>query len=419
MKGLVYTVRPLGWVTCQWLKRLWPGCLTTAIGGLSLRTVPDLPLPGDDWVRVRTVLGGICGTDLAILQQKQPPDSILQAYSSFPGVLGHENVSVVEEVGPAVDADWLGRRVIVDPTLCCRVRGIDPPCAACREGRYGACESFADKGTGRYGLPPGTSTGYCGRVGGSWGEMFLAHVSQLQDVPEDLPDELAILTDPLACSMHAVYRARLDEARRVLVYGAGVLGLGVVAALRSEGYTGRIDVLNRSRRPEELAVRFGADEFFTLPSSKKQRFEDIAHRTDAVPVHSRFGNRILAGGYDVIFDCVGTATSLNESIKWAAARGQVVLVATAHGGRLDLTPVWMRELHIVGVFGRQDETVGQERLHTNRLVHRRMQEGKLSVGDLLTHTFPLVEYRTALRAAMHRGRSGAFKVAFDFRVPTR
>ena len=128
VKALFYGVNPVGWATCWWLKRLWRGCLLTRLNGLALREIDPPAMPGGDWVRCRTLLGGICGSDLAVIAQRQPPDSFLQSFTTLPAVMGHENVAVVEEVGPGVDVEWLGKRVCVDPALSCKARGIEPPC---------------------------------------------------------------------------------------------------------------------------------------------------------------------------------------------------------------------------------------------------------------------------------------------------
>ncbi|HOF18172.1 MAG TPA: alcohol dehydrogenase catalytic domain-containing protein [Phycisphaerae bacterium] len=416
MQALTYQVNPVGWATCKWLRHFWPGCLRSRLNGLALRDLDPPALPGDDWVRVRTRLGGLCGSDLAIVAQKQPPDSILQAFSSMPFVLGHENVSVVEEVGPAVDAAWRGKRVCVEPTLNCAVRGIDPPCERCAAGEFGSCEKFgADGAQGRSHLPAGSCTGYNAVTGGSWGERFVAHVSQLVEVPASLSDELAALTDPVACSLHAALRADLSSARQVLVYGAGVLGLGLIAALRAIGYAGRIDALDTAGYLAEVARKFGADEFLRLPAARGARFDAVAARTGGRVHRVRFGNRMLTGGYDVVFDCVGARRSINESLKWARARGQVVMVATSHGGRIDLTPLWFRELTWTGVSGRQVENFAGRRVQTYQLVHEMMTQGKLDVREMLTHTFRLGQYRQALETAMNKSAFRAIKVAFDFR----
>ena len=415
MRAIVYDIRPLGWLACRMLRPVWKGCLLSRLNGLSLRETDEPALPGEDWVRVRTLLGGICGTDAGILLQKQRPDSLLQAYSSMPMGLGHENVAVVEEVGPAVDESWVGRRVCVEPTLCCEVRGIDPPCPRCQAGEYGACEHLGDKGTGDAHLPPGTSIGYNSRTGGSMGEKFVAHVSRLAPVPDELADEQAVLTDPLACSLHAVLRADLSGAERVLVYGTGVLGLGVIAALRAVGYAGSIDALDRTSYLGRLAETAGADSFIVLPPRQRARFARVAELTHGTVQRARFGNYMLSGGYDVVFECAGSEQSLTESIKWTRARGQLVLVATGDGVGVDMTPLWFRELTVLGAYGRQVERFEGRRVDTYRLVHEMMVVGKLPTKGLLTHTFPLADYKTAFKVALRKGPHRAVKVAFDFR----
>lgn len=415
MKSIIYDIKPAGWAVCKLLGGFFPGVRTSSLGGLSLREGPAPQLPGEDWVRVRTLMGGLCGTDLAILAQKQPPDSILQAFSSLPMGLGHENVAIVETLGAEVDRAWVGKRVCVEPTLCCAARGIEPACGPCRRGEFGACENFGADGLGKSKLPPGTSIGYNRRTGGSWGESFVAHRSQLVEVPAGLTDEQAILTDPLACGLHAVLRADLSEARQVLVYGAGVLGLGVISGLRAMGFAGRIDALDRAGYLESLARTLGADEMLHPEHEAAERFETIARRTGGKTHRLRFGNWMLSGGYDVVFDCVGSPQSIQESLKWTAARGQVVLVGTGHGGQIDLTPIWFRELRVTGAYGRQYEHVAGGRVGTYQLVHKLQLEGKLNCESLLTHRFILGEYRRALEVAMNKSAHQAIKVAFDFR----
>ena len=141
----------------------------------------------------------------------------------------------------------------------------------------------------------------------------------------------------------------------------------------------------------------------------------IARRTGASVQKARFGNVMLSGGYDVIFDCLGSSASMNESLKWTRSRGQVVFVATGHGGSIDLTPVWFTELNIVGAYGRQVEDFAGRRVGTYQLVHELMLNGKLDVARMLTHTFDLGEYRRAFSTAAAKARHKAIKLAFDFR----
>lgn len=413
MQALLFQLRPPAYAACLLLKRFWPGCVYSPLGGLSLRDLPTPSLPGPEWALCRTVLGGICGTDLAILHQRQPIDSILQCFSTFPGVLGHENVAVVEQVGPAVDKSWLGKQITAEPTLCCAARGIEPACGPCRRGQYGACENFSANGLGKYRLPPGTSIGYCGAVGGSWSQYFLAHASQLIELPGEIPPEVGVLTDPLACSLHAVLRADLSAARSVLVYGAGILGLGVVWALRAVGYAGQIDVIARHRHQADWARKLGAGEILALPRRGRERHQAIADRTGGRLLEARFGNFTVSGGYDVLFECVGTKDTLQEALKWTGGRGQVVLVATGHARGADLTPIWFSELNVLGAYGRSEESFGGRRIHTYRLTHEFMRKDPGLLAGLLSHTFALDQYREALSTASDKSQ-GSIKVAFRF-----
>ena len=415
MRAIVYNPKPLNWAACRLLRGFWKGCVTSKIAGMRLCEMDAPPLPGEDWVCVRTLLGGLCGTDLGIIAQKVPIDSILQAYSSRPLLLGHENVAVVEAVGDNVDGSWVGRRVCVEPTLSCAVRGIDPPCDRCKVGEFGACESFGADGEGKSSLPPGTSIGYNNLTGGSYGTEFVAHVSQLVAVPDELRDEQAILTDPIACGLHAALRVDLSVASTILVYGSGSIGLSVIAALRAIGFTGRIDALDQQDYLQPLAVEAGASEYLQLSSKPLRRFARIAKLTGGSVQQARFGNLMISGGYDVVFDCAGVKRSLEESLKWTRARGQVVLVGTGGGRGVDLTPIWFRELTVHGAYGRQVEHLDGREVGTYKLTHELLVAGKIKTTGWLTHTFPLSDYRTAFSVAMHKAAHQAVKVAFEFR----
>ena len=99
-------------------------------------------------------------------------------------------------VGPA---DSAGHPfVVLDPVLSCAVRGL-PECDACRAGRTNRCDHIT---SGH--LAPGMQTGYCADTGGGWAQRMVAHEHQLRPVPDDLPDERAVLVEPLACAIHSV-----------------------------------------------------------------------------------------------------------------------------------------------------------------------------------------------------------------------
>ena len=123
---------------------------------------------------------------------------------------------------------------------------------------------------------------------------------------------------------------------------------------------------------------------------------------------------MLSGGYDIVFDCVGSVQSLGECGKWTAGRGQLVLVGTGHGIGTDWTPVWFRELTVIGAYGRQVEHFQGRGIGTYQLVHELMESGKLPAAGLVTHRFALKDYRQAFEVAMGKAQHQAVKVVFKF-----
>lgn len=205
MQALVYNVTTARWILCKAAgclsKQAFFGCFSPL--KLQDRPIPELPGPG--WVRLKTILGGICGTDLALITQQQHPATILQNYANFPAVLGHENVAIIDEVGSEVSSKfeaWKpGRRVCVEPAPGCHAHQTGELCPHCLAGRTSLCEH-----AGGEGFPPRTLIGLNKITGGSWGQFFLAHHTQLHAVPESLADDTAILVDPIASATHAVLR---------------------------------------------------------------------------------------------------------------------------------------------------------------------------------------------------------------------
>src|SRR3954471_14302863 len=120
----------------------------------ALKSLPDPELPAPDWLTLRTRLCGICGSDYKQLFLNGNMDNPMTALISFPQVLGHEVVGVVDRVGPGVSTRKPGDRVVLNPWLSCGPRGITPPCPECVRGQYSICRNFA-----RGVIPPGIHTG--------------------------------------------------------------------------------------------------------------------------------------------------------------------------------------------------------------------------------------------------------------------
>src|ERR687894_3305999 len=224
---------------------------TSRLSPLRLEEIPDPKLPTPEWVRVKPLISGICGSDLGTLSSENSP--YFSPITSPPFVLGHEVVGVVTEDNGNFA---VGERVVLEPALGCAVRGIEPPCRMCAAGRYALCVNVA-KGD----IAPGLQTGFCRDTGGGWSEgALVAHPSQLHRVPEDVSDEAAAAIEPLACAVHAALAANPREDETALVIGAGSVGLFVVAAVRQLTRAGRLICVAKHERQSKEALRLGADE---------------------------------------------------------------------------------------------------------------------------------------------------------------
>jgi threonine dehydrogenase-like Zn-dependent dehydrogenase len=367
--------------------------------------VPAPRLPDEKWVRVRTRLGGICGSDLNILTLKASPST--SPFSSFPFVLGHENVGEVIEVGRDVHGVAVGDRVTGNPLLACAVRGIDPPCAACAAGEPQRCVHFTD-GV----LAPGMLLGTTRDLGGSWGEEFVVHKSQVLHVPDTLGDEDAVLIEPFACSVHAVRANRPQSRERVLVIGAGSIGLLTVAALHALAPDADVTVLARHGFQGSHAQRLGASHVVAARGEYLPALADAAETRLLKPI---IGKPVGVGGFDRTFVCIGSAHALDDAMRVTRAGGTIVLLGNASTmNGLDWTPLWLKELTVRGSLCYGGHRHGAPERGAFEEAATLIADGRAPVGSLLTHTFPIADYRSAIETALGKGKSESVKVAFRF-----
>ncbi|HXG11708.1 MAG TPA: zinc-binding dehydrogenase [Gemmataceae bacterium] len=397
------------WLMLKALGRRLPRLCTSRFSLTRLREVPEPRLPTARWARVRPLLSGICGSDLATLTAAGSP--FFAPLTSFPFTFGHEVVGMVAEVGPEVRRVRPGDRVVVEPALHCEVRGIAPPCAACEQGDIGNCVNVT-----RGDISAGVQTGYCRDTGGGWSAALVAHEVQLHRVPEDLPDEAAVLAEPFSCALHAALRAvanRQSQIENVLVAGCGTMGLLTIAALRAVEAPGRIIAWAKYPHQQELARKLGADK--VVPVSKGA-YEELSRYSGATLHFPEIGKPTVLGGFDLVFDCVGSAQSLDDSIRFTRARGMTILVGMpAIPKTVDWTTIWFKELEVKGVYAYGTEEVGGERRRTFELALRLLGTKRVDLASLVTHRFPLTEYRRAIQTALLTGRSRSVKTVFDFR----
>lgn len=372
-----------------------PGLLAGPLAPLRLVNRDDPVRPADGWGRVRPRLSGICGSDLATISAGT--SFYFSPLVSMPFVPGHE---VVGDLLDDVDGLPSGSRVVLDPVLSCAARGV-APCPSCAEGATGRCDRVT---VGH--VSPGLQTGYCADTGGGWGGMLVAHRSQLHAVPDRMTDTRAVLVEPLACAIHAVLRARPEPGASVLVVGAGTVGILVLLALREFTQAGRITVVAKHPRQRELARGYGATDVVDPAGAVGA----VRRASRALRLSPERGGAFLLGGVDVAMDCVGSRSSLDLALRTTKAGGRVVLAGLPVSGT-DLTPVWFRELEVVGAYATGTEKVNGDRQRTFDLSIDLAADAPLE--GLVGGVYPLRRWREALDHALAAGRLGTVKVAFD------
>ena len=400
------------WLLLKALVHRFPGLATSSLGVMQLRDVPEPGLPGPRWVRVRPRLSGVCGSDLASIAAQGSP--FFAPLTSFPFTFGHEVVGTVTEVGPAVHSVKPGDRVVVEPALHCGVRGIDPPCAPCRAGAYGNCVNVTAGD-----VSAGVQTGYCRDTGGGWSPALVAHEIQLHPVPTSVPDDAAVLVEPFSCALHAVLRAPQARqgqplgglATRALVLGCGSMGLLTIAAIRALGAPLLIFATAKHPHQQGLARRLGADEI--LPTGPGARAA-LCKAGSATLYQPEIGQPTVLGGFDLVFDCIGSPQSLDEALRFTRSRGTTVLVGMPSIPKtVDWTTIWFKELQVLGAYAYGWEDHAGERVRTFDLALRFLAEGRVDLRPLVTHRFPLRDYRQAVRTALATGPHRSVKTVFD------
>ena len=353
------------------------------VGPLRLADIDEPALPGPDWQRIRPRLAGICGSDLSTIDGKS--SRYFEPIVSFPFVPGHEIV-----------ADSDGGRVVVEPVLCCAPRGIDPPCSFCAAGLTGSCQNIT---LGR--LEPGLQSGYCADTGGGWSTAMVAHGSQLHAVPDDMSDEAAVMVEPAACAVHAARRPGVEQPSTVVVLGAGTVGLCTIAAVRRHLLPGTLIASAKHPDQRKLALELGAD--VVVEPGEVRRAVRRMSRSPMV------GDGVGEGA-EVVFDCVGSADSIDDALNIVRPRAQVVLVGMPGRVSVDLTGLWHKEIRLIGAYAYGKESTGER---TFDLAFQLVADADL--GRLVSATYGLDRYREAIDHAANAGSRGAVKVVFDLR----
>lgn len=308
-------------------------------GGLGLRDVePPVLMPNEAIIAPRLV--GICATDL----------HLTRGYKDFQGILGHEFVGTVVA---CKDVQWVGRRVVGEINAACR------SCPTCARGDIPHC-------------PQRTTLGINHRDG-ALAELFALPIANLYQVPETIPDEVAVFTEPLAAALQILEQTHIRPTDRVVIIGDGKLGLLVAQVLRLTGCA--LQVVGRHPERWEVLNRQGIA-VTSVPDELAQR------------------------DWDVVVDCTGSEHGFTIARTLVRPRGRIVLKSTFHGAlAMDAAALVVDEVQLIG-----------SRCGPFGAALRLLERGLIETEPLMHATFPLAEAERAFAAAQ-----GSLKVLV--RVP--
>jgi len=389
-------------ILTQILGSFWRGAYFSSFAPLQVQNLPRQPLPAPNWVRVRNHLAGVCGSDLHQIYVdgdfRIAPAALPNHRHSYPG---HEVVGEIIEVGDDVQHLHVGDRVVLQSGPNCISSGVQPLCRSCASGNYNLCE--------RGNLLPGPE-----QVGGGWSEEMLLHEQQLFRISPEMSDEQAVLLEPTAVAVRAVLRRLPHPGDHVLIIGAGTIGLLTLQVIRALVPEATVSVMARYPFQIEQATRMGAAHMLYPQDS----YKSVERTTGGHLYTGMFGNKMLLGGYEVIYDTVGSKRTIHDSLRWARAGGTVVVVGISlHTMHLDLSPIWYQEIDLTGTLGHGMETwqIGtHESRSTFAIAAEMIEYGQLHPEKLITHRFALNNFREALTTATEKSRSMAVKVVFDY-----
>jgi L-iditol 2-dehydrogenase len=266
------------------------------------RPVPE-PAPHEVLVRVASV--GVCGSDVHYYEHGRIGRFVVEQ----PLVLGHEASGVVERTGSAVTRLSVGQRVSLEPGV------PDLACEQCLAGRYNLCTDMRFHAT-----PP---------IDGSFAELVTIHELFAHPVPDTISDDAAALLEPLSVAIWACGKGGVTAGSRVLVVGAGPVGLLVVQVARALGAT-EVAVSDVSASRLALAGELGAT---TTVDVNQTSLTEVGVQPD------------------VLIECSGNARALSEGLTLTAPAGHVVLVGMGSGdATLPLNVIQERELVLTGTF---------------------------------------------------------------------
>jgi alcohol dehydrogenase len=295
------------------------------------------PQRPEGFALIRPILMGICNTDL----------ELQRGYYGFSGVPGHEFVGEVIE---ADTEDWIGKRVVGEINLACGA------CAWCRRDLGRHCPTRSVLGIVRH--------------PGAFSEFFTLPERNLHAIPDWLPPEIAVFTEPVAAACEILEQIPIPPASIVAVLGDGKLGLLISQTLKSFGYR----VHQFGRHPEKLAIA-----------------ENAGVTTELA------GHHLPEAEYEWVVDATGSPAGLRAAARMVQPRGTVILKSTMHGEvPVDTAPLIVNEITLVG-----------SRCGPFEPAIQLLERGAIDVTSMISDCLPLAAAPAAFERA---AQSGVLKV---------
>lgn len=347
---------------------------------LALMDVPKAK-PGPEQVLVRVSMCGICGSDIRYYHGENPwaKQTLGREIPNPPNIiLGHEFVGVVEEVHNERDARLLGKRVAVNTFITCG------RCEFCRTGRENLCANTKHlghgQGWGKMEFYPGGMAEYCP-----------AFSSQVYELPEHVADDQATFLDPMISALHAVDVGGPRVLDKVAIYGGGPIGLLIAQFVKVYGAV-QTFITDLAEENLRVARTVGVD-FTLVASNSKKRFSELVM------------DETCNEGVDIVYNTVGTAESIDESLLILRKGGRLVLMATKED------TIQFPALLLSGE--RSIRTSSNAMYSDFPRAIALLAAGKIQVSPLITHRFRLSEAVNAFEVACNKSKSGAIKVLVE------
>jgi 2-desacetyl-2-hydroxyethyl bacteriochlorophyllide A dehydrogenase len=306
----------------------------------------DKPVPelssGDVLVKVKNC--GICGSDV---------HGYLNGIMVPPGtVMGHECSGEVADIGKNITEFTPGDRVVIKPIPQCG------ECYNCLRGEYSLCKKAFERAIGITPLNDGAFAEYV---------RIQYPKEMLFKLPDNVTFQEGALVEPLSTSFHAIRLSRFKPGDRVVVIGAGMIGLGVLQFLKLGG-AGKIICLEISSKKSELAMKMGADTVFNPLAEGEDLVDTIYNLTDGI-------------GADIVFECAGVPVAFQTCVNYAKSGGQVMLVGINDKDvPISSLAMALKEIEMRAVLGYYDEY---------KYVIELLEKGKIDTASLISDVISL------------------------------